>query len=79
MKIFAFHYFKIFDRYGERPRQEQLLKGNEYRYVIGLPGGMNSPYLTTFVDASKLQRYKRRHKFEFIEGVGNEDDNFGKK
>jgi hypothetical protein len=48
-------------------------KGLEYRYAIGLPGGMNSGLV------QELQKVEGGSTFTFKKGAGSDPDNFGTK
>mmetsp|Transcript_13376 Transcript_13376/g.35933 ORF Transcript_13376/g.35933 Transcript_13376/m.35933 type:complete len:385 (+) Transcript_13376:45-1199(+) len=67
--LFAEEYFKLFDKDGNRPDQFGD-RGPEYRNLVGLPGGTNSPFLQELVQASK----KQGDKIDFAKGKGSDKD-----
>jgi len=66
---FATEYFKLFDDKGNRPDQFGD-RGSEYRNLIGLPGGVKSPYAKQLVSASMAVG----DKLDFAVGKGNDKD-----
>jgi len=66
---FAKEYFNLFNDKGERPDQFGD-RGSEYRNLIGVPGGSNSPYAKQLVSASMASG----DKLDFAIGKGNDGD-----
>jgi hypothetical protein len=50
-------------------------KGGEYRHMVGLPGGINSPLFNHLEMANNMSGMK----MSLIEGKGDEGDNLGKR
>ena len=69
---FADTYFKLYGSDSERPDKGD--RGGEYRSLIGLPGGMDSPYLKDVQSA--LDRSGK--KLKLVPGSGNDKDTLGK-
>ena len=63
---FADEYISLFDKNGERPDKGDI--GSEYRSLVGLPGGLNSP----LYPALKAAADKKQIKLE--EGAGSDAD-----
>ena len=68
----ADQYFALFGSDNERPDKGD--RGGEYRSLLGLPGGMQSPLLKD-VQASLAKSGK---KLELVEGLGNDPDTLKK-
>ncbi|KAJ8599464.1 hypothetical protein CTAYLR_008028 [Chrysophaeum taylorii] len=68
---FAREYAKLFDDRGDRP--DKLDRGSEYRSLMGLPGGMDSPL---FQEASDVLLNKG---MRLKAGTGNDPDTLGKR
>ena len=69
-KEFADEYIKLFDKNGERPDKNRT---DEYRHMVGLPGGMNSPLIHQLKEAvSKLG-------LTLHEAIGDDSDNLTKR
>lgn len=66
---FAIEYCKLFDKDGLRPDQFGD-RGAEYRNLVGVPGGKDSPYAKLLVDAS----VKTGDKLDFAVGKGDDKD-----
>ncbi|KAL7512202.1 hypothetical protein ACHAXN_009181 [Cyclotella atomus] len=66
---FAVEYCKLFDEDGLRPDQFGD-RGSEYRNLVGVPGGKDSPYAKLLVDAS----LKTGDKLDFAVGKGDDKD-----
>ena len=66
---FAEEYFKLLGPDGSRPDQGGD-RGPEYRNLIGVPGGKESPYVKQLLEATKLQG----DKVDFAKGKGNDAD-----
>lgn len=66
---FAVEYCKLFDKDGLRPDQFGD-RGTEYRNLVGVPGGKDSPYAKLLVDAS----VKTGDKLDFAVGKGDDKD-----
>ena len=66
---FAVEYFKLFDKDGFRPDQFGD-RGTEYRNLVGIPGGKNSPLAELLVKASVATG----DKLDFAIGKGNDKD-----
>jgi len=66
---FCEEYFKLFDAKGNRPDQLGD-RGLEYRNLVGIPGGSESPYATMLVEASK----RTGDKLDFARGKGDDPD-----
>lgn len=62
-------YCKLFDEDGLRPDQFGD-RGSEYRNLVGVPGGKDSPYAKLLVDAS----LKTGDKLDFAVGKGDDKD-----
>jgi peptide methionine sulfoxide reductase MsrA len=67
--LFAAEYFKLFDKNGYRPDQAGD-RGLEYRSVVGLPGGSQSPYAKLLIETSK----QNGDKLDFAKGSGSDPD-----
>ena len=68
---FTEEYFTLFDKNGDRPDKGD--RGPEYRSLMGIPGGMESPYIdgiTTLARSKGLQLQA---------GVGDDSDTLGKR
>lgn len=68
---FTEEYFTLFDKNGDRPDKGD--RGPEYRSLMGIPGGMDSPYIdgiTTLARSKGLQLQA---------GVGDDSDTLGKR
>merc|ERR1712023_145167 len=67
---FAKLYFSLFVPYGQgiRDRNDPMDKGGEYRSLVGIPGGINSPLFAS------LKKYADNIGYKLVEGVGNEPD-----
>jgi peptide methionine sulfoxide reductase MsrA len=70
--LIAEEYCKLFSKAGERPDQYGD-RGREYRNVVGLPGGVQSPMAQELVEASKRQG----DKLNFAKGKGDDSDTKG--
>lgn len=68
-EAFAVEYFKLFDKDGNRPDQFGD-RGTEYRSLVGVPGGKNSPYADMLVKASVATG----DKLDFAVGKGDDRD-----
>ena len=66
---FAVEYCKLFDKDGFRPDQFGD-RGPEYRNLIGVPGGKNSPFAESLVKASVATG----DKLDFAVGRGDDED-----
>jgi len=66
---FAEEYFKLFDKDGNRPDQDGD-RGLEYRNLVGIPGGANSPLAKELVQAS----IRQGDKMNFAKGKGDDPD-----
>lgn len=66
---FASEYFKLFDEKGNRPDQFGD-RGLEYRNVVGVPGGKDSPLIKELIAASKAGG----DKLDFAAGKGDDPD-----
>ena len=66
---FAVEYFKLFDKDGFRPDQFGD-RGTEYRNLVGIPGGKNSPLAELLVKASVATG----DKLDFAVGKGDDKD-----
>jgi peptide methionine sulfoxide reductase MsrA len=69
LKDFAREYFLLFSKEGYRPDQFGDV-GLEYRNLVGLPGGVTSPYAQVLVEASKAEG----DKLDFAKGKGDDPD-----
>lgn len=69
---FADTYFKLYGSDSERPDKGD--RGTEYRSVIGLPGGIESPYLKDV----QLSLDRSGKKLKLVSGLGNDKDTLGK-
>ena len=69
---FADTYFSLYGKDSERPDKGD--RGGEYRSLIGLPGGINSPLMKDI--QSSLDRSGK--KLKLVEGNGNDKDTLGK-
>jgi peptide methionine sulfoxide reductase MsrA len=70
--LIAEEYCKLFSKDGLRPDQLGD-RGTEYRNVVGVPGGVNSPYAKELVAAS----VKQGDKLDFAAGKGDDADRRG--
>lgn len=75
VEAFAEVYFKLFDKNGDRPDKGD--RGPEYRSLLGLPGGKDSPYFAQI--ASALKRSPLAGKMELVGGSGDDADTLGKR
>ena len=66
---FAREYFKLLGPDGSRPDQFGD-RGPEYRNLIGVPGGKESPFIQSLLSATK----KEGDKVDFAKGKGNDAD-----
>ena len=66
---FAREYFKLLGPDGSRPDQFGD-RGPEYRNLIGVPGGKESPFVQSLLSATK----KEGDKVDFAKGKGNDAD-----
>lgn len=66
---FAKEYLKLFSKDGFRPDQFQD-RGGEYRNLVGIPGGVNSPLCKQLVDVS----VNNGDKLDFAKGKGDDGD-----
>ena len=66
---FATDFFALLDKNGDRPDKGD--RGSEYRSLVGLPGGMNSPLIASLQKAGGS-------KVQFTAGKGNDPDTLGK-
>jgi len=66
---FAEEYCKLFDKNGKRPDQDGD-RGLEYRNLVGIPGGTNSPLAKELVAAS----IRQGDKLDFARGKGDDPD-----
>jgi peptide methionine sulfoxide reductase MsrA len=69
---FADQYFALFGTDNERPDKGD--RGAEYRSLLGLPGGIDSPYFRD-IEASLGRSGK---KLQLVAGLGNDKDTLGK-
>ena len=69
---FVRQYCNLFNKDGYRPDQFAD-KGPEYRSLVGIPGGVNSPLAKQMVDAS----IKYGDKLDFAKGKGDDPDRRG--
>lgn len=67
---FATEYFSLLDKNGDRP--DKLDRGGEYRNLIGLPGGMDSPLMEAIESAKPKDLI-------LVSGKGNDGDTLGSK
>lgn len=65
----AAEYFRLFDDKGDRPDQFGD-RGPEYRNVVGLPGGADSPLAKELVETSK----RTGDRLDFARGKGDDPD-----
>ena len=67
--MIAREYFKLLGPDGSRPDQFGD-RGPEYRNLIGVPGGKESPFIQSLLSATK----KEGDKVDFAKGKGNDAD-----
>jgi peptide methionine sulfoxide reductase MsrA len=67
---FATEYFKLFDKNGDRPDKGD--RGPEYRSLVGIPGGVSSPYYASISAAAEAKGIK------LAEGKGKDSDTLGR-
>jgi hypothetical protein len=69
---FADQYFSLFGKDNERPDKGD--RGGEYRSLLGLPGGMNSPFLKDIQESLN----NSGKILKLVAGKGNDEDTLGK-
>lgn len=69
---FCIEYSKLFTKEGYRPDQFGD-RGSEYRNLVGIPGGVDSPYAKILIDAS----VQGGDKLNFAKGKGADPDRRG--
>jgi len=72
---FAEVYFKLFDKNGDRPDKGD--RGPEYRSLLGLPGGKDSPLYAQVAEA--LKRSPLAETLSLAAGGGDDGDTLGKR
>ena len=69
---FAEIYLQLFDENGDRIDKKRT-EGDEFRHMVGLPGGVKSPLFPQLKKAVKPLR------LNLLEGKGSDADNLSKK